>query len=67
VNNFAKKFHLLSSDSPTFHYTRGKKKKELLKHLQLALELQLHGAGEILRRYPTSKGKGEAPKRWQEG
>jgi len=31
---------------------------------QLALELRLHGAGATLRRYPTSKGKEEAPKRW---
>ena len=30
-------------------------------------EWQLQGTGETVRRYPTSKGKGEAPARWYEG
>ena len=33
----------------------------------MALEQQLPGAGATLKRYPTSKGKGEAPARWLEG
>ena len=33
----------------------------------MVLEQQLHGAGATLRRYPTSKGKGEAPARWSGG
>ena len=32
-----------------------------------ALERQLRSTGATLRRYPMSKGKGEALERWQEG
>jgi len=32
----------------------------------MALEQRLHTTGVTLRRYPTSKGKGEAPARWEE-
>ena len=39
----------------------------MTKLFSLFLEWQLHGAVAPVRRYPTSKGKAEAPARQQEG
>ena len=46
---------------------RGCGEKGMLLHWSsscAALEWWLHGTGATLRRYPMSKGKGEAPARW---
>jgi len=46
---------------------RTEKPQEDSRHLSagyMALEQRLHTTGGTLRRYPTSKGKGEAPARW---